>query len=111
MRWCSRTRSAPVMPELSFDQAPASEAEKDVFERAAPAQDGLGTRAAAVQPDRRRLAVVGVEKDAGGQYLDTLRKAVQLVECRRAIDRKAKLEHLAAGVLVDQTSWRSGRDD
>src|SRR5438132_6340283 len=109
--WCSKTRRAPVIDGPSFDQAPAGQAEEDVFERAAPDQGGLWSQAAAVHGNGRRLAVAGVEQDPVGQCLDALGKAIQLLERRRAVDRKATLEHLATGVLVDQASRRAEGDD
>jgi len=38
-------------------------------------------------------------------------EAVELVQRRGGIDREAKFEHFAAGVLVDQAARRSEGDD
>src|ERR1700682_2677464 len=95
------------MPDPSFDQAPASQAEKYILQRAAPHQDGLGPKSAAVHRGRRPLTVGGVEQGAIWQWLHALRQGGEPIERRRAIDRKAKREHLPARVLVDQASRRS----
>src|ERR1700682_1320730 len=99
------------MAGRSLDQAPARESKENVLERAPADQNRLRPQAATVDRDGRRFAVLGIEEDAVGERLDALRETVQLVERRGGVDRKAQLEHLAAGVLVDQASRRSEGDD
>src|SRR6266480_6490167 len=99
------------MASRSLDEAPTGEAEEYVLERTAADQAGLGPQSAAVHRNRGCLAVAGVEEDAVGQHLDALRETLELVERRRGIDRKAKFEHLAGGVLVDEAARRAEGDD